>query len=75
MNNHIVLSLNFWEAKQLEYWLKDNYPNCSITAVNKDSYCPPEDREHYKVTGDINVDMACIIQLKYGIGQMEHGKN
>lgn len=75
MNNHLLLSLNFWEAKQLEYWLKDNYPNCSIKVVNNDIYTPPEDQEYYRIEGEVNVDLACMLQLKYGLGKLEHGKN
>ena len=75
MNNHLLLSLNFWEAKQLEYWLKDNYPNCSIKVVNTDIYTPPEDQEYYRIEGEVGVDLACMLQLKYGLGKLEHGKN
>jgi hypothetical protein len=75
MNNHLLLSLNFWEAKQLEYWLKDNYPNCHIKVVNNDLYTPPEHHEYYKIEGEVDVDLACMIQLKYGLGKLEHGKD
>jgi hypothetical protein len=75
MSNHLLLSLNFWEAKQLEYWLKDNYPNCHIKVVNADVYTPPEHHEYYKIEGEVDVDLACMIQLKYGLGKLEHGKD
>lgn len=64
--SEVLLNLNFWQAKQLEYWLKDNYPTCTISVVNNDGYCPPEDKEFYRVSGDVDVDLACILQLKYG---------
>ena len=75
MSNHLLLSLNFWEAKQLEYWLKDNYPNCNIKVVNNDLYTPPEHHEYYRVEGEVDVDLACMLQLKYGLGKLKHGKN
>lgn len=73
--SRLVLSLNFWEAKQLEYWLKDNYPKCKISAISKDVYTPPEEQEYYSVDGEVTVDLACMLQLKYGLGKVEHGKD
>lgn len=65
-NQSVLIKLNFWEAKQLEYWLKDNYPSCGITVVNGEGYCPPDIKEYYAVTGEVGVDLACILKLKYG---------
>lgn len=62
----MTLQLNFWQAKQLEYWLKDNYPDCQISPLNYDLYVPPEELDWYKVEGPIDVDLSCLIQLKYG---------
>lgn len=77
MSKSILLNINFWEAKQLEYWLKDNYPDCTIKPVNHDLYVPPEEHEYYRVEGKIDVDLSCILQLKYGLSDnhLNHGKN
>jgi hypothetical protein len=74
--SQMILQLNFWQAKQLEYWLKDNYPNCSISAVNTYNWVPPEEPEPYRVEGPIDLDLSCLIQLKYGKAKEEstHGK-
>lgn len=74
--SEVLLKINFWQAKQLEYWLKDNYPGCNIFVVNNDGYCAPEDKEYYKILGDIDIDLACMLQLKYGkdVKQVQHGK-
>lgn len=62
----IRLQLNFWEAKQLEYWLADNYPECTIKILDPYSYRPADAVEQYIITGKIDVDLACLLQLKYG---------
>ena len=41
--SQMTLQLNFWQAKQLEYWLKDNYPDCTISVIDKNSYTPPQE--------------------------------
>lgn len=64
--SEILLYINFWQAKQLEYWLKDNYPDCNIRVVDINSYRPPDEKELYKVTGNVDIDLACILKLKYG---------
>ena len=73
------LKLNFWQAKQLEYWLKDNYPDCSISVIDKNGYgyVPPEELEWYRIEGKIDVDLSCLIQLKYGkaLEEIYNGKN
>jgi len=69
--SRMILQLNFWQAKQLEYWLKDNYPNCSISAVNSYNWVPPEEPEPYRIDGPIDVDLSCMIQLKYGKAKEE----
>jgi len=73
--SNIFLNLNFWQAKQLEYWLKDNYPNCNIAAVDINGYYPPESKEFYRISGDIDIDLACILKLKYGKDVEEHINN
>lgn len=65
----MLLNINFWQAKQLEYWLKDNYPDCSIKAVNTEGYVPPEELDVYRIEGNIDLDLSCLIQLKYGKAQ------
>jgi hypothetical protein len=69
--SQLTLQLNFWQAKQLEYWLKDNYPNCSISVVDVNGWVPPEEPETYRIDGPIDIDLSCIIQLKYGKAKQE----
>lgn len=64
--SHLTIKLNFWQAKQLEYWLKDNYPECTISPINLDCWLPPEEPEWYRIDGKVDVDLSCLIQLKYG---------
>lgn len=63
----MLIKINFWQAKQLEYWLKDNYPDCTISVVNAESYVPPEEPDFYRIEGNIDIDLSCLIQLKYGM--------
>lgn len=65
MTNQMLVTLNFWEAKQLEYWLKDNYSELSLRPLY-DKYTPPEEEDWYAIEGDISVDVECLIKLKYG---------
>ena len=65
MKRQQLISLNFWECKQLEYWLKDNFPECSIRSLY-DRFTGPNEQELYAVEGDISVDMECLLKLKYG---------
>jgi hypothetical protein len=60
-----LILLNFWEYKQLEYWLADNFPDCSIRAIY-DKWTTPDEEDVYAVEGDITVDMECLLKLKYG---------
>jgi len=73
----MTLQLNFWQAKQLEYWLKDNYPDCTISVIDKNSYTPPEELDWYRIEGKIDLDLSCLIQLKYGkaLEEIYNGKN
>ena len=61
---HLVF-LNFWESKQLEYWLEDNYPSCRLRPLY-DTWTAPEESEWYTIEGNINVDLECLLKLKYG---------
>jgi hypothetical protein len=61
----LLISLNFWEYKQLEYWLKDNFPDCTIRSMY-DKFTGPDEEDWYTVEGDITVDLRCLIVLKYG---------
>jgi hypothetical protein len=60
-----LIFLNFWERKQLEYWIKDNYPDCYIRSLY-DTWVEPEDEEWYAIEGNITLDMECLLKLKYG---------
>jgi hypothetical protein len=60
-----LISLNFWEYKQLEYWLADNFPECTIRSLY-DTWSNPDQEEWYAVEGNITVDMECLLKLKYG---------
>jgi hypothetical protein len=65
MKTQQLISLNFWESKQLEYWLSDNYPDCRIRSLY-DNWSSPEDEEWYAIEGNITLDMECLLKLKYG---------
>jgi hypothetical protein len=67
----MLIQINFWQAKQLEYWLKDNYPECTVSAIDYDRHVPPEELDWYRVDGPIDVDLSCMIQLKYGKAKEE----
>jgi hypothetical protein len=60
-----LIYLTFWEYKQLEYWLTDNFPDCRIRSLY-DTWSGPGETELYAIEGDITVDMECLIKLKYG---------
>jgi hypothetical protein len=60
-----LIRLNFWECKQLEYWLEDNYPECRIRSLY-DTWTAPDEEEWYAIEGNITVDMECLLKLKYG---------
>ena len=60
-----LISLNFWEYKQLEYWLADNFPECTIRSLY-DTWSNPDQEEWYAVEGNITLDMECLLKLKYG---------
>ena len=61
----IIICLNFWEYKQLEYWLKDNYPKAGIRSLY-DKFTPPEEEDWYSVEGSLDKEAACMLKLKYG---------
>lgn len=65
MKHQQLIRLNFWECKQLEYWLEDNYPDCRIRSIY-DTWSAPEEEEWYAIEGNITVDMECLLKLKYG---------
>jgi len=65
MVSQIKVFLNFWEYKQLEYWLADNFPECTVRTLY-DTWSNPEDQDWYAVEGNIDVDTECLIKLKYG---------
>jgi hypothetical protein len=60
-----LISLNFWECKQLEYWLEDNFPECNIRSLY-DKWTSPDEEDLYAIEGDIPLDMECLLKLKYG---------
>jgi hypothetical protein len=63
--SQILLTLNFWESKQLEYWLTDNYPDVKIRVLY-DTWSPPESEEWYALEGPIDTEFECLLRLKYG---------
>jgi hypothetical protein len=64
MRHQQLIFLNFWESKQLQYWLEDNYPGCRIRSLY-DTWTEPDEREWYAVEGDITLDLECLLKLKY----------
>ena len=60
-----LIFLNFWECKQLEYWLEDNFPDCIIRSLY-DTWTAPEENEWYAIEGNITLDMELLLKLKYG---------
>jgi len=60
-----LIFLNFWECKQLEYWIEDNFPDCRIRSLY-DNWTAPEESEWYAIEGDITLDMELLLKLKYG---------
>lgn len=61
----LLINLNFWEYKQLEYWLKDNYSNATIRNIY-DKFMPPEEEELYAIEGKLDKELAYMLKLKYG---------
>jgi len=64
MKSQLRLFLNFWEFKQLEYWLGDNFPNCQVRSLY-DTWTKPEEHEWYAIEGEIDIDLECLLKLKY----------
>ena len=60
-----LIFLNFWECKQLEYWIEDNFPDCRIRTLY-DTWTAPEESEWYAIEGNITLDMELLLKLKYG---------
>lgn len=65
VSTQILVFLNFWEYKQLEYWLKDNSPELTVRSLY-DKFTAPEESDWYAIEGRIDVDTECILTLKYG---------
>ena len=63
--SQLLLTLNFWESKQLEYWLTDHYPGVKIRTLY-DTWSPPESEEWYALEGSIDQEFECLLRLKYG---------
>lgn len=63
--SQLLVNLNFWESKQLEYWLTDNYPDCTIRSLY-DNFTAPEQDEVYAIEGALDDNMVCYLKLKYG---------
>ena len=59
-----LIFLNFWECKQLEYWIEDNFPDCRIRTLY-DTWTAPEESEWYAIEGNITLDLECLLKLKY----------
>lgn len=65
MYNQILITLNFWESKQVEYWLKDNCPSANIRSLY-DKYTSPDEPDQYSIEGKLDNETACMLKLKYG---------
>ena len=65
MHTQLRIFLNFWEAKQLEYWLKDNYPNLTVRCLY-DNVTTPYESELFAVEGLLDQEATCMLKLKYG---------
>ena len=65
MKTQQLISLNFWESKQLEYWLSDNFSDCRIRCLY-DTWSDPTQEEWYAIEGNITLDMELLLKLKYG---------
>ena len=65
VKNQQLIFLNFWECKQLEYWIEDNFPDCRIRSLY-DTWTAPEESEWYAIEGNITLDMELLLKLKYG---------
>lgn len=61
----LLASLNFWESKQLEYWLTDNYSDCKIRCLY-DTWSEPEKEELYVIEGHVTKELEYLLKLKYG---------
>jgi hypothetical protein len=67
LNNmsQLIVVLNFWESKQLEYWLTDNYPECKLRSLY-DKFTGPEEPDWYALEGDLDDELVYYLKLKYG---------
>ncbi len=63
--SQLIINLNFWESKQLEYWLTDNYPECKIRSLY-DKFTEPEELDVYAIEGNLGDDLVCYLKLRYG---------
>lgn len=63
--SQLLVNLNFWESKQLEYWLTDNYPEVKIRSLY-DKFTAPEEPDLYAVEGPIVKELEYLLRLKYG---------
>ncbi len=63
--SQLLINLNFWESKQLEYWLTDNFPSCTVRSLY-DKWTGPEEEDRYAIEGNITQELECLLKLKYG---------
>lgn len=63
--NQFLLILNFWESKQLEYWLTDNYPDVRIRSLY-DKWSQPDEEDWYAIEGHIEKELEYLLRLEYG---------
>ena len=63
--SQLIINLNFWESKQLEYWLTDNYPDCKIRNLY-DKFTGPDEPDWYAVEGNLEDELVCYLKLRYG---------
>jgi hypothetical protein len=63
--SQILVFLNFWQYKQLEYWLTDHYSDCTIRELY-DHWSKPEDKDWYAIEGAVTAELEMLIKLRYG---------
>jgi hypothetical protein len=63
--DQILVNLNFWEYKQLEYWLTDHYSECRIRELY-DNWSEPYQKQWYAIEGAVTQELEMLIKLRYG---------
>ena len=63
--DQLRVNLNFWEYKQLEYWLTDHYSDCTIRELY-DNWTEPNEKQWYAIEGAVTQELEMLIKLRYG---------